>query len=256
MWESHPAIDPQTGDLWFVRSKPDFSGWKILTSRCVDGELQKPSDSPLSAPGVEADPYFNESGDTLYFISSRASGSSASADLDIWTAKRSGSGKWETPVRLPEPVNSSYVEWFPRPAFDGWLYFGSRRPGGFGKDDIWRAKRAKNGIWHVENAGPKLNTENAEYEFLPSPDGKWGLLSTDKGIYRVERTKNSWRRGSLLGKQINSNGTEIGPMFLDSDGSFIFSRDLGEKQSGELLAATVRRTRQPLESCSARIPVK
>ena len=33
-FESHPAFDPWTGDLYFVRSKPDFTGWRILTSRC------------------------------------------------------------------------------------------------------------------------------------------------------------------------------------------------------------------------------
>ncbi|WP_281292441.1 hypothetical protein [Terriglobus albidus] len=35
----------------------------------------------------------------------------------------------------------------PPPASDGWLYFGSRRPGGLGKDDIWRARQTSNGTW-------------------------------------------------------------------------------------------------------------
>lgn len=34
MFKSHPAFDPWSGDLYFVRSKPDFTGWRILTSRC------------------------------------------------------------------------------------------------------------------------------------------------------------------------------------------------------------------------------
>lgn len=36
-WESHPAIDPTNGDLWFVRSNPDFSGWAIYRSPCTNG---------------------------------------------------------------------------------------------------------------------------------------------------------------------------------------------------------------------------
>ncbi|MGO4779233.1 hypothetical protein AB4084_27570, partial [Lysobacter sp. 2RAB21] len=31
-FESHPAFDPRNGDLYFVRSRPDFSGWRILMS--------------------------------------------------------------------------------------------------------------------------------------------------------------------------------------------------------------------------------
>ncbi|HTF65417.1 MAG TPA: hypothetical protein VK638_22305, partial [Edaphobacter sp.] len=95
--------------------------------------------------GLEADPYFDHDGSTLYFISSRSTGSSSSADLDMWVARREQSGRWGKPVKLPEPVNSNYAEWFPRPASDGWLYFGSRRPGGFGKDDIWKARQSANG---------------------------------------------------------------------------------------------------------------
>lgn len=239
MWESHPAIDPQTGDLWFVRSKPDFSGWRLQVSRCIDGHLQPPTDPPIAAPGLEADPYFTPDGRTLYFISSRSTGElSSSSGLDIWKATRSTSGTWEKPTKLPEPVNSNAAEWFPRPASDGWLYFGSRRPGGFGKDDIYRARQTPNGTWQVENAGPGLNTADGEYEFLPAPNGQWGLLETDKGIYRVEHTATGWRRTELLGKEINTNGTEIGAMFLGTDGSFLFSRNTGKEKSGELFLAT------------------
>ena len=31
-FESHPAFDPRTGDLYFVRSAPDFSGWRIYVA--------------------------------------------------------------------------------------------------------------------------------------------------------------------------------------------------------------------------------
>ena len=33
-FESHPAFDPRTGDLWFVRSTPEFRGWRIKVSHC------------------------------------------------------------------------------------------------------------------------------------------------------------------------------------------------------------------------------
>jgi hypothetical protein len=32
LFESHAAFDPLTGDLYFVRSSPQFSGWRIFVS--------------------------------------------------------------------------------------------------------------------------------------------------------------------------------------------------------------------------------
>src|SRR3546814_5669744 len=101
----------------------------------------------LHDPLPISDPRFSTDGASLHFISSRATGSRDSAGLDIWRASRDAQGRWQAPTRLPEPVNSAQAEWFPRPAADGWLYFGSRRPGGLGKDDIWRARRTTTGAW-------------------------------------------------------------------------------------------------------------
>jgi len=155
-FESHAAFDPLSGDLLFVRSSKEFRGWHILTSHCGPHGWTEPRPAAFSAPGLEADPYFTPNGQWLYFISTRASGSSRSQDLDIWRMKRDGAGKWAAPERLPEPVNSPGTEWFPRPAPDGWLYFGSNRPGGQGKTDIWRAREDASGKWKVENPGPAM----------------------------------------------------------------------------------------------------
>ncbi|QEE28213.1 hypothetical protein FTW19_09515 [Terriglobus albidus] len=202
--------------LWFVRSKPDFSGWRILVSRCVDHHLQPPTESPIAAPGLEADPHFTPDGRTLYFISSRSTG----AGLDIWTAIRSTVGTWQTPVKLPEPVNSNEAEWFPRPPLTagstsapvvleasakttsgaparpptepGWSHFPCRCSPEH--SHLWAFSvmktplHAPSGIPRnrenaPENADPGLNTADAEYEFLPASNNQWGLLATDKGIF-------------------------------------------------------------------------
>ena len=72
-----------------------------------------------------------------------------------------------------------------------------------------------------------------------------------KGIYRVEHAQNGWRRTGLLDKEINANGTEIGPMFLGADGSFVFSRDTGKDRSGELSVASTRNATITFEACSS-----
>lgn len=239
MWESHPAIDPINGDFWFVRSDQTFSGWRIFSSQCTAGKWSAPKAIQLAGPGIEADPWFSPDGKTVWFISTGRSGSRRSAELDIWRAERNQHGGWKTPERLPEPVNSTEAEWFPRPATDGWLYFGSRRPGGMGKDDIWRARQDAAGHWQVENAGPELNSIGSEYELQPSPDGTWAVLSTDHGLYRALPTEHGWRRGDRFGPEVNVNDTEIGPLITSDGQSFLFSRDTGAKNSGELFVANL-----------------
>lgn len=233
LFESHAAFDPRTGDLYFVRSSKSFSGWRILTSHCDGKAWTTPRPAPFAAAGAEADPWFTPDGKSVYFISTRATGRQKSKDLDIWRADRAADGRWKTPVRLPEPVNSDEAEWFPRLAPDGWLYFGSNRPGGFGKNDIWRAREAAPGQWTVENAGPAINTAGDEYEPLPSPDGQRLIVMADGGLYESRMTPQGWSPRVKLGPDVNVNGSELGALFSPSGKSLMFARDTGEPKSGE-----------------------
>jgi WD40-like Beta Propeller Repeat len=252
MWESHPAIDPLTGDLWFVRSDTDFSGWRLWRSRCVSGMLVAPEPAPLAAPGLEADPYFAADGRTLYFISTRLNKQLRSSALDIWQVDRNSNGQWSEPQRLAEPVNSPAAEWFARPAPDGWLYFGSARPGGLGGTDIWRARLLPDASWQVENAGPAINGPGEDYEFAPAPNGRSAVLATDNGLYLVRRSHGQWQQRVRMDGAINANGTEIGPLWAPDSSGFWFSRDLGGTRSGEFLFAAshgISKHRHDLDRC-------
>lgn len=233
LFESHAAFDARTHAIYFVRSEKDFSGWRLMESRCGAQGWSEPAPPAFAAKGLEADPWLTPDGNTLYFISTRATGAMRSADLDIWTATRTGDGAWGAPVRLPEPVNSPQAEWFPRLAADGWLYFGSNRPGGMGKNDIWRARRDAAGAWQVENAGPAINTAADEYEPLPSPDGDTLLVMADGGLYRSHRRNGAWMPKEKLPAPVDVNGTEIGAVFSPSGRSVLFARDTGAERSGE-----------------------
>ena len=232
-FESHPAFDPRNGDLYFVRSTPSFSGWRIFTSHCGADGWSMPQPPPFAGDGVEADPWFTSDGRSLYFISTRSTDGIRREDLDLWRVDRDGDGNWGKPLRLPEPLNSTGREWFPRLAADGWLYFGSDRSGGIGKTDIWRARLAKNGGWQVENAGPALNTTADEYEALPSPDGSFMILMTGDGLYRSDYARGAWQPRVRLSDAINANGSEVGAMFSPSGRSLLFARDTKGEKSGE-----------------------
>jgi hypothetical protein len=233
-WESHPAFDPVTGEFYFVRSSPAFEGWKIFVSRCTAAGWSDPVAPGFASDAVEADPYFTPDGLGFYFISTRGFPGKAGDDLDIWHMTREPGGPWGAPVRLPEPVNSGATEWFPRLAPDGWLYFGSKRAGGLGGNDIWRARRDAAGRWAAENLGPAVNTAADEFEPLLSADGSRMIVATGDGFYEsVLRTPDGWSARRKLGDAVNLNGTEIGPLFSPSGRSLLFSRDSNGPESGE-----------------------
>lgn len=242
-FESHPAFDRRTGSLYFVRSSPAFSGWRMLASACRDGHWSEPQPAPFAGDGVEADPFIARDGRSLFFISSRSENGVKQKELDIWRVDRSGGAAgWGAPERLPEPVNSGGREWFPRLAADGWLYFGSDRPGGLGATDIYRA-RQKQGRWSIENLGPEVNSPGDEYEAEISPDGERMILMADGDLYLLTRDGKGWSKRQKMGPEINTAGLEVGPAFSPSGRTFIFARDYGKAPlpqggSGEFVLAT------------------
>jgi WD40-like Beta Propeller Repeat len=233
-FESHAAFDPVTGELYFVRSSPKFEGWRIFVSRCGDKGWTTPREPAWAGDGVEADPFFTKDGKSLYFISTRSVDGKKKTDLDIWRVDRDATGQWGAPVRLPGPVNTVKQEWFPRPGPDGWLYFGSNRPGGLGKTDIWRARTNGRGQWALENLGPAINTPADEYEPLISADGSRMILMAEGGLYESRRgSDDQWMPRVKLPREVNVNGTEIGALFSPSGKSLLFSRDTKGPDSGE-----------------------
>jgi hypothetical protein len=233
-FESHPAFDPLTGDLYFVRSAPDFSGWRIYMSHCGPMGWTTPVDASFAGDGVEADPWFTHDGHTLYFISTRSTDGIQGRGLDLWRVSRDASKKWQAPERLPKPISSAAREWFPRIGADGWLYFGSDRPGGLGKTDLWRAREA-DGKWSVENLGPSINTPANEYEAEISPDGKTMIVMTGDGLYESALREGRWQPRHRLPAMINVNATEVGALFSPSGQSLLFARDTGPEKSGEFM---------------------
>lgn len=233
LFESHAAFDPLTGDFYFVRSSPEFSGWRILVSHPTAQGWSEPESPAFAGDGVEADPFFAAESRRVYFISNRTTDGVQRKDLDLWFVDRDADGRWCEPVRLPEPLNSTSTEWFPRAAPDGWLYFGSNRPGGLGKNDIWRGRQSDDGAWVVENLGPAINSADDEFEPLPAPDGARLIVMARDGLYESRRTAAGWTAKEKLGHGVNAEGMEIGALFSPSGRSLLFSRDTGAPESGE-----------------------
>ena len=133
-YEATPTFTPDGREMYFMPSDPQFERYRLMMSRCVQGAWSKPAPPSFARNGVqEGDPGITPDGKRLYFISMRHD--PKGEDFDIWYVERTDNGAWGNAQRLPEPVNSRTSELLPRADRDGRLYFGSDRPGGFGRDE-------------------------------------------------------------------------------------------------------------------------
>ncbi|HJQ97774.1 MAG TPA: hypothetical protein VJ826_05625 [Candidatus Polarisedimenticolaceae bacterium] len=229
-FETHPAFTPDGKTLYFVKSTPDFTDWKIwVTERTPEGTWGPPKMAPFSGTYRDADPYVTADGKRLYFISDRPVDGKPKEDMDIWVMERGRDGAWGPPKNLGAPINSTSTEWFPRPASNGTLYFGSDRPGGLGRTDLYRSNLVDGKYQAPENLGPTINTPAEEYEPCIAPDESFlifmaaGYPDTAGGgdLYISYRKDGAWTATRNLGSVINRRGLDIGA-WLSFDGKSLY----------------------------------
>lgn len=139
---------------------------------------------------------------------------------DIYASKKSGSGKWGTPRNLGKGINTSYFEDGAVLSPDGnTMYFMSERgqdlpwkgQKGYGRSDIWMAKKEGKGWADPVNLGPTINTPYDEGGIYPAPDGKTLYFCSNghnsMGGYDIFMTRfenGAWTTPVNLGYPINS----------------------------------------------------
>jgi Tol biopolymer transport system component len=131
-------------------------------------------------------------------------------------------------INLGPLINSPAREQMPCISPDGLeLYFSSHRPGGYGRHDIWVAKRTSvQDPWDPPfNPGPPLNTESYEAVASMSDDGLTLYLEYGPGKHgsqdlatSTRATKDApWGPRQDLGAVVNSPYTDSQPI-ISSDG--------------------------------------
>jgi hypothetical protein len=230
-FETHPAFTPDGRTLYFVKSTPAFTDWKIYVTERTASGWSAPQFAPFSGTHRDADPYVTSDGKRLYFISDRPVDGKPKEDMDIWVMERAADGAWGPPKNLGAPVNSGGSEWLPRPAANGTLYFGSDRAGGLGKTDLYRARNAGGTFAEPENLGPVVNSAADEYEPCIAADESFLVFMAagrpdDTGggdLYISYKKDGGWTPPKNLGAKINGRAMQIAP-YLSLDGkSFYFA---------------------------------
>jgi hypothetical protein len=158
--------DVAEGNIWVV----EWNG--------TDWGEPRPLPSPVNTEEYyEAYPTVTSSG-TVYFFSGDRAGSSSA---DIYRS-RFDNGEYLPQERLESPFNTDYDEHDPYVAPDeSYLMFGSRRPGGFGRDDTYICFRREDGSWtHPVNIGYPLNSTSRDNRINVTPDGKYFLFASGR----------------------------------------------------------------------------
>jgi Tol biopolymer transport system component len=129
--------------LYFNRgaSQADQSNTQILVADLQpDGMFGNAREIPeLNSSRTDSRPSIRHDGLELFFFSSR------DGNLDIYVATRASiDAPWDTPVRLPSPINSSSREVNPHISADGLtLLFASDRANGCGDLDLYMSTRTR-----------------------------------------------------------------------------------------------------------------
>lgn len=222
------AFTPDGREYFFGLVTEDQSF--IVHMKEEDGRWTEPALADFSGAYDDFDFTMSPDGNRLYFTSSRpAEGSGPAIESpDIWYVNRTDSG-WGEPVRFPEPVNTPDRELYPSESRDGFIYFFSSRPGGFGGSDIYRAAIVEDGFAAPENLGPMVNSEAGEGDPCISPDGDYIVFSSrreeglgDGDLYvSFKLDDGTWSKARNLGNAVNTEHLEFCPS-VSRDGKFLF----------------------------------
>ena len=236
--ESHPAFTPDSKTLYFLKNDPSFNHWTIVVSHEQNGKWTTPEVAPFSGQYSDADPFITLDGERLFFISTRPVNGKAKEDTDIWMMRKSGKGAAATTWSEPEhvaAVNGETNEWFPTVSKNGNLYFGSERPGGKGRCDLYVSRLVDDKYQAPENLGEPINTAGNEVEPFIAPDESYIIfagtgLPESRGAYDLYvsfRREGAWTKPRNLGDKINSAAWDFSPKVSPDRKWFFFTSNRG-----------------------------
>jgi outer membrane protein OmpA-like peptidoglycan-associated protein len=149
---------------------------------------------------------------------------------------------WSTPENLGPSINTEFWEAAPSLSPDKRdLYFASRRPGGYGGNDIYVSHRLQNGRWSpAENLGPVVNTIGDESTPFIHADNQ-SLYFTSNGhsgyggddLFVSRKTPDGkWTIPENLGYPINTIENE-GSLIIAADGkTAYYASDRADSKGG------------------------
>jgi OmpA-OmpF porin, OOP family len=192
-------------------------------------------------------PSSDPTGKRVYFTSTRKGGISAEdkndadGDEDIYYVDKVD-GEWQSPVLLPEPINSKKNDGAPSISADGQTMFMTLcyRDGGVGSCDIYVSYLEGNQWSEPQNLGNVVNSEKWDAQPSVSADGNRLFFVSERvggyggnDIYMTEKTIfGEWGVPQNLGSIINTPFSEVSP-FISPDGKTLYFASTGHPGYGD-----------------------
>jgi Tol biopolymer transport system component len=205
------------GNVGFNRRPPSEEHKTIYLTEIKDGNWTKPAPAPFNSEYPDWDFHFAPDSRTFLFTSKRPvkQNGPPSRYGNIWVTRLTDSG-WTPPRILEYPINiSGNHDGGGALTKDGTLYFFSRREGGLGQSDIYRARLADGRYSEVENLGQCINSEYGDYDSFIAPDESYLIFSSDRpggyGKYNdvyvaFLRDDGTWTEPQNLGRDFRDSG--------------------------------------------------
>ena len=185
---------------------------------------------PGQSRAVADDMAVSPDGRELYFLGNHPHPHAAGVrSSDIWCSRRID-GRWSTAEVMPPPISTEASEVYPVVVGDGSLYFSSNRPGGLGRNSLYRAQRLADGSFaEPVLVAPPVNSEFGVGDVYVSPDESYMVFSSSRPpspgggdlFVSFRRPNGGWSEPAHLGNTINTDQTEFCPM-VTPDGKFLF----------------------------------
>jgi len=171
---------------------------------------------------------------------------------DLYTCTLNGNN-CDNVTKLPEGINSDYWEGRVSQTSDGTeLYFSSNRPGGYGKKDIYKIKKDKNGNWenNAINLGPAINTFFDETSPFIHPDNKTLFFSSQGhmaiggfDIFKSVYKDNKWSYSDNIGYPINTTKDDLYFVLSANGKSGYFSSSVNNKyENHDIYKVTLKKS--------------
>ncbi len=231
------AVFAPDGKEFYFTIRDVSRRWTIMRMALEEGRWSRPRPASFSGKWSDVDLFITYDGRRLYFCSDRPLDSQAKSpkDFDIWMSERTAKG-WSEPVNLGAPVNSPADEFYPSLTRDGTIYFQSRRPGGPGLPDIWRARPIAVGYAAAECLPLPVNSAGFEGDTLIAPDESWLMVSTSRDreasqadlFVSFAGPNGTWLPLVKLDSGVNSPNSGENCQMLSPDGRYLFFTRTGD----------------------------
>ncbi len=222
--ELNSVFSPDGHEFYFTRQR------RVLVVREENGAWGRPQRLAVAGDYSAVDPFLTGDGKRMFISSNRplAGQGEPKKDRDIWVVARTANG-WTEAANLGETVNSPKNDYYPTLTARGDLYFCSRRDGGEGESDIYRARLVDGRFGRPENVGSPINSEHSDFDPFVGPDESYIIFASDRpgglgnaDLYISFRGKDgSWSEPRNMGAPVNTPYLEYASV-LSPDGKYLF----------------------------------